>query len=128
MNRVAILRSRADGTAAGRAERRRSMALPSLPPGVRCHRVPASRDHPWSPEEFEMIAPRRSLLCSGLSLSIFLAAGTLAFAQGFKVIHVNTSTEAGTHTLIQNPGDGLFYGVCETGGAHPPNGCVFKMN
>jgi len=44
------------------------------------------------------------------------------------VIRASTQDDAGPHTLIQNPGDGLFYGTCQAGGAHYPNGCVFKMD
>jgi uncharacterized repeat protein (TIGR03803 family) len=76
-----------------------------------------------------MIASRRSLLFLGaLVFAAFLPPAPRAVAQGFKVIHVNNSSDAGAHTLIQNPADGFFYGTCETGGAHPPNGCVFKIN
>jgi uncharacterized repeat protein (TIGR03803 family) len=45
------------------------------------------------------------------------------------VIHVNDQTDtAGAHTLIQNPGDGLYYGAAQGGGAHYPAGSVFKMD
>ena len=75
-----------------------------------------------------MVAPRRSLLCSGLFLSVFLAAESPGLAQGFKVVHVNAQADAGPHTLIQNPDDGFFYGTCQSGGDHLPNGCVFRMD
>ncbi|HKD18114.1 MAG TPA: choice-of-anchor tandem repeat GloVer-containing protein, partial [Thermoanaerobaculia bacterium] len=45
------------------------------------------------------------------------------------MIHANNQNDtAGAHTLIQNPGDGLYYGACQGGGAFYPNGCVFKMD
>ncbi|HYX21877.1 MAG TPA: choice-of-anchor tandem repeat GloVer-containing protein [Thermoanaerobaculia bacterium] len=74
-----------------------------------------------------MIASRRSLLFLGVLLSAALIPRT-ALAQGFKVIRVAAQEDAGPHTLIQNPIDGLFYGTCQTGGDHSPNGCVFKMD
>jgi len=62
-------------------------------------------------------------------LVLFLAPVAVMRAQGFREIHENNQNDtAGAHTLIQNPGDGLFYGACQSGGAHYPNGCVFKMD
>ncbi len=73
-----------------------------------------------------MFAPRRVLLLLGLFLSFFLGAGRVGLAQGFKVIRVHTQADAGPHTLIQNPADGLFYAACQSGGDQF-HGCVFKM-
>jgi uncharacterized repeat protein (TIGR03803 family) len=75
-----------------------------------------------------MIASRRSLLFLGAVLFAVLAPQRPGLAQGFKVIHVHTQDDAGPHTLIQNPDDGLFYGTCQSGGDHHPSGCVFKMD
>ncbi len=74
-----------------------------------------------------MVASRRSLLFVGAVLSVLLASGRPGLAQGFKVIHVHTQDDAGPHTLIQNPDDGMFYGTCQSGGTDFPNGCVYKM-
>jgi uncharacterized repeat protein (TIGR03803 family) len=52
--------------------------------------------------------------------------GRAALAQGFKVIHANTGADAGVNTLIENPGDGLFYGTSYGGGIG--FGSVFKMD
>ncbi len=75
-----------------------------------------------------MFESRRTLLSLGVLLLTISASSRFGLAQGFKVIHANTQNDAGANTLIQNPGDGLFYGTCESGGAHYPNGCVFKMD
>jgi uncharacterized repeat protein (TIGR03803 family) len=56
-----------------------------------------------------------------------LAIGPATLAQGFRVIHANTVVDAGANTLIQNPGDGLFYGTTLAGGANAL-GSVFRMD
>jgi uncharacterized repeat protein (TIGR03803 family) len=75
-----------------------------------------------------MKTSRSYLLPVGALLLCWILPARSALAQGFKMIHGNTQGDAGPQTLIQNPGDGLFYGTCRTGGAHYPNGCVFKMD
>jgi uncharacterized repeat protein (TIGR03803 family) len=54
-----------------------------------------------------------------------LGSGSAA-AQGFKVIHANTSVDQGASTLIQNAADGFFYGTSLGGGIG--FGSVFKMD
>jgi uncharacterized repeat protein (TIGR03803 family) len=67
-------------------------------------------------------------LVLGSLLSLFLAPVALMHAQGVKVIHQCAQSEFAPHKLIQNPADGMFYGTTNGGGAHYPNGSVFKMD
>jgi uncharacterized repeat protein (TIGR03803 family) len=69
--------------------------------------------------------PRIARLGLAFGVLLFTATGE-AFAQGFKVIHANTGADAGVNTLIQNPGDGLFYGTSLGGGIG--FGSIFKMD